>query len=86
MARDQQRVIITLDRDFAEYFYRTQEPDFGIIHLDLPIAQHFIGTINTVLQDFFAHHAGTIDLDHCLVIIDESTIQIVHPSGTQSGN
>jgi uncharacterized protein (DUF433 family) len=31
MVRDQQRVIITLDRDFAEYFYRTQEPDIGII-------------------------------------------------------
>ena len=31
MARQQQRVIITLDRDFAEYFYRTQRPSIGFV-------------------------------------------------------
>ena len=35
MARSEGRVIITLDRDFAEYFHRTSRPLIGIVYLDV---------------------------------------------------
>jgi len=83
MARQQRQVIITLDRDFAEYFYRTELPAIGIIYLDLPITHRYIPVINHVLQNFFTTHADKIDLERCLVIVTDTSVQIKHPSGDQ---
>ncbi len=83
MARRERRVIITLDRDFAEYFYRTQHPAIGVIYLDLPITHRYIPTINKVLQNFFTAHADKIDLDRCLIIVTDNLVQIIHPSDDQ---
>lgn len=78
LARTQGRVIITLDRDYAEYFSRTTHPNIGIIYLDLPNSLRYTPTINHILERFFRAQAATIDLEHSLVTIAESSITIVH--------
>jgi len=78
MARSQERVIITLDRDFAEYFHRTQRPAIGIIYLDLPNSLQTIPGINGLLAAFFRDHAEGADIEHVLVIITEREVRIAH--------
>lgn len=78
MARSQERVIITLDRDFAEYFHRTQRPAIGIIYLDLPNSLQTIPRIDGLLAAFFRDHAEGTDIEHVLVIITERVVRIAH--------
>lgn len=59
MARSLGRVIVTLDRDFAEYFHRTQRLDIGIIYLDLPNPLSTIPQINRLLAAFFRQFPKT---------------------------
>jgi predicted nuclease of predicted toxin-antitoxin system len=77
MARSNQRVIISLDRDFAEYFHRTARPDIGIIYLDLPNTLRTLPHINRILDAFFRQSAHGIDLEHSLVTITEQEVRIV---------
>jgi predicted nuclease of predicted toxin-antitoxin system len=77
MARSTGRVIITLDGDFAEFFYRTSRPDIGIIYLDLPNPLRTNPEINRLLAAFFRQHAEGVDLDHSLVVITEHEVRIV---------
>jgi predicted nuclease of predicted toxin-antitoxin system len=77
MARSEGRVIITLDRDFAEYFHRTSRPDSGIVYLDLPNSLRNIPEINRVLEAFFKQSPHDIDLEHSLVTITEHEVRIV---------
>jgi predicted nuclease of predicted toxin-antitoxin system len=79
MARSTGRVIITLDRDFAEYFHRVTQPQIGIIYLNLPNRQRYISEINQVLARFFTQHASTIELEHALVIVTGETVRIIGP-------
>ena len=78
MARSEGRVIITLDRDFAEYFHRTSRPDIGIVYLDLPNSLRNVPEINRVLEAFFKQSPHDIDLEHSLVTITEHEVRIVH--------
>jgi len=55
LARSMERVIVTMDRDFAEYFHRTQRPIIGIIYLDLPNP-----TATTNSTRFDAAHRGFV--------------------------
>ena len=77
MARSTGRVIITLDRDFAEHFHRTTRPDIGIIYLDRPNPLRTIPHINRLLEAFFRGHAEGVDLEHALVTITEHEVRIV---------
>lgn len=77
LARSQGRVIITLDRDYAEYFYRTARPSIGIIYLDLPNTHRFIDEINRILERFFEHLEEDTDLQRSLVILTDQTVSIV---------
>lgn len=79
MAQATGRVLITLDRDFAEYFYRTSEPQIGVIYLNLPNTHRTIPAINTVLERFFIAQVQSIDLDHSLVTITDRLVVIHHP-------
>jgi predicted nuclease of predicted toxin-antitoxin system len=80
MAHREQRVIITLDEDFATYFHRQTRPFVGIIHLDLPIALRFIPSINRILHTFFTEHAETVELERSLVILTGESVRILrHP-------
>ena len=76
LARHQGRVIVTLDRDYSDYFLDAPRRDIGIIHLDLPVRLRNIPSIMSVLGDFFARHAETIDLEHSLVILREDQLVI----------
>lgn len=78
LARQQERVIITLDQDYSDYFLTTSRQPIGIIYLDLPNRLRYIPTIIQILVDFFSHHAATIDLDHALVVIREDSVTIHH--------
>ena len=80
LARRQGRVVITLDRDYRDYFLDAPHRSVGVIHLDIPTRLRYIPTITRLLEAFFANHAGTIDLDHSLVIIREDDL-IVHGRG-----
>ena len=77
MARSDRRVIITLDRDFAEFFHRTAQPAIGIIYLNLPNNLRTIPGINRILEAFFRQSTDGIDLDHSLVTITEHEVRIV---------
>jgi predicted nuclease of predicted toxin-antitoxin system len=80
LARQQERVIITMDQDYSDYFLASPRPTIGIIHLELPNRLRYIPAINQILSDFFAHHAETIDLEHALVVIREDSVIIHHGS------
>jgi predicted nuclease of predicted toxin-antitoxin system len=77
MARSQRRVIITLDRDFAEFFHHTARHDIGIIYLDLPNSLRTIPHINQILVAFFRQAAHGVDLERSLVTITEHEVRIV---------
>lgn len=77
MARSGGRVIITLDRDFAEYFHRTTRPNIGIIYLDLPNSLRTVPQINRLLEAFFRQSAHDGDLDYALVTITGHDVRIV---------
>jgi predicted nuclease of predicted toxin-antitoxin system len=76
MARASQRVIVTLDRDYAEYFFRTARPGIGIIYLDLPNTHRFIPLINKLLETFMSTQAEQIDFSEALVILTPTTATI----------
>jgi predicted nuclease of predicted toxin-antitoxin system len=78
MARDQGRVIITLDRDYSDYFLAAPGRSVGIIYLDIPNRLRFIPEINRLLAAFFELHASTIELERSLVTIGEDHIVIQH--------
>ena len=69
-------MIITLDRDYSDWFFASPRQPIGIIHLDLPNRLRYIPAIIRLLADFFEHHAATIDLEHALVVIQEDRIVI----------
>lgn len=78
MARQQGRTIITLDRDYRQFFLDAPGRSVGIIYLDIPNHLRFIPEINRLLARFFEHHAASIDLDTSLVTIGEDHIVIQH--------
>jgi predicted nuclease of predicted toxin-antitoxin system len=65
------RVVITLDRDFAEYFVRSHRPQIGIVFLDLPNTHRTTPAINEVLARFFEQEAQRFDLRNGLTIVTE---------------
>jgi predicted nuclease of predicted toxin-antitoxin system len=78
LARQQGRVIITLDQDYSDYFLAAPRQPIGIIHLDLPSRLRYIPAINRLLADFFTRHAATIALEQSLVVIREDSVVIHH--------
>lgn len=78
LAREQGRVIITFDRDFAEIYHRSDPGAFGVIHLRLPNKWHLVPEVNRILERFFLELAPGIDLPHALVTITERLVSITH--------
>jgi predicted nuclease of predicted toxin-antitoxin system len=81
LARHEGRVIITMDRDFSNYFLTSSRPTVGIIYLDIPNRLRYISEINRILNDFFRHDAKNIDLEHSLVIVSEDSV-VIHTSSS----
>jgi hypothetical protein len=71
LARDQGRVIITLDVDFRDFFLNAKGSRVGTIYLDLPREFRFPREINRILDAFFATEAKHIDLENSLVILSD---------------
>ncbi len=77
LAHRSQRVVITQDRDFAEYFFRTRRQPIGIIYLNLPNHLRTVPTITDVLSRFFDAHAAQVVFADVLVVLSESEVRIV---------
>jgi predicted nuclease of predicted toxin-antitoxin system len=77
LVRAQRRVVITLDRNYSDYFLDAPTRSIGVIHLDIPTRLRYIPAINRLLASFFSQHAEGLDLEHSLVIIREDCL-IVH--------
>jgi predicted nuclease of predicted toxin-antitoxin system len=75
-ARLMRRVIITLDRDFARFAEQITRPSVGVIYLDLPNSLRYTPEIKLILGEFFRIHAPIIELEHSLVVITESAVQV----------
>ncbi|CAA9586534.1 MAG: hypothetical protein AVDCRST_MAG87-4020 [uncultured Thermomicrobiales bacterium] len=78
LARSAGRVVITLDRDFVQPFSTGERFEQGVIYLDLPNSRRYIPDIQQILGAFFQDEAGTIDLEHALVILGEDRMEIYH--------
>ncbi len=76
LVREQERVIVTFDRGFAEIFRRSDPGALGVIHLRLPNELHFVPEINRILVQFFREIAPGIDLSHARVTIAERLVSI----------
>jgi predicted nuclease of predicted toxin-antitoxin system len=77
LAKQQHRVIITLDTDFGEIYYRHERGNIGVILLRLEDESRH--AVEEVLGRFFRQAAEEIDLEHSLVVLTESTMRIVRP-------
>jgi predicted nuclease of predicted toxin-antitoxin system len=78
LARSTKRVVITLDRDYPEFFFRTRNPGIGVIYLDIPNELRRIPDVNRLLSEFFTLHASSIDLELSLVILTATEVRIHH--------
>lgn len=76
VARREDRVIVTLDRDFIEPWLATGKIDQGIIYLELAGAHRYVGSVNQILHRFFLDEASSVDLKQSIVIIREDRVLI----------
>ncbi|CAN5592529.1 hypothetical protein BH23CHL5_BH23CHL5_10190 [soil metagenome] len=53
IAKSENRVIITLDRDFVQPYLASGTIDQGVLYLDLPSHLRFVSSVNAVLERFF---------------------------------
>lgn len=68
----QGRVVITLDRDFADHVLTSNRPPVGVIYLDLPNAHRTVAAVNHVLDRFFGEEASSSILDGSLTILTDA--------------
>jgi predicted nuclease of predicted toxin-antitoxin system len=76
LAHRTHRIVITQDRDFAQYFYRTRRHPLGVIYLDLPNHLRTVPHITVILRRFFDNDADQVQFDDVLVVITESGARI----------
>lgn len=74
LAHREQRVIITLDKDFGELYHRWERGQLGVIILRL--RDESIESVNEVLGSFFRQQVDEIDLDRSLVVLDGTRVRI----------
>ena len=71
-----QRILITQDRDFADYFFRTRRRPISVIYLNLPGSDRTIAESIRVLSRFFSSHAEQIDFDDVLVTVTKTEVRL----------
>ena len=76
IAKSENRIVITLDRDFLEPYLASGKIDYGVNYLDLPAHLRYISGINGVLERFFRTHANSVDMEHSVVIIRQYDVLI----------
>lgn len=75
IAKQEHRVIITLDQDFGEIYYLRERGHVGVLVLRL--RDQTVASVNRVLAAFFQTQAHDIDLDNSLVVVDEHQVRVV---------
>lgn len=78
LAKRERRVIVTLDRDFGEIYYRRERGQIGVTVLR--VRDQTVEGINAVLERFFTSEASSIDLDHSLVIVEPDRLRVLRGS------
>jgi predicted nuclease of predicted toxin-antitoxin system len=76
LAHRTHRIVITRDRDFAQYFYRTRRYPPGVIYLDLPNHLRTVTHITAILRRFFDNDVAQVQFDDVLVVITETGARI----------
>lgn len=78
MARSMRRVIVTMDRDFADVYHRVPRSEIGIVYLDLPNTLRTVPEISRLLIEFFESLGDNDNLEHSLVVITGDHVRIIH--------
>lgn len=78
MAVREERVVITLDLDWRQWYHRRQQRPLGVIILRL--AGQTVESVNRALDDFFRTRAAAIPLDCSLDVIEAGRVRVVEPS------
>jgi predicted nuclease of predicted toxin-antitoxin system len=76
MAIATNRIIVTMDRDFAEYFHSATRIDVGIVYLNLSNRLRNIAGITRALSELFMDRALDIDFELSLVIVSDSDVEV----------
>lgn len=74
MAHRQGRVIITLDRDFANHVLTSNRPPVGVLYLNLPNMHRTVAAVNRILDRFFDIEAAGLILEGSLTILTDAGI------------
>ena len=80
LTKREDRIIVTLDRDFIEPWLATGAIDQGIIYLELSGIHRYVGSVNTILHRFFLKEATSVDLQRSIVVIHEDEV-LIHTTG-----
>jgi predicted nuclease of predicted toxin-antitoxin system len=80
MARREARIIITMDRDFSDFFLSSTAPGVGVIYLKLPRELRRIPAINRILEQFLADRERLGQLKQSLVVLTEES-STIHDRG-----
>ena len=74
-ARAEHRIIITLDEDFGEIYYRRERNAIGVIFLRLKDQSAL--PVSKRLTTFLRDEASGIDLERSLVVLSENKCRVV---------
>jgi predicted nuclease of predicted toxin-antitoxin system len=77
LAKQQGRVIITLDDDFGEIYFRRERGNIGVIYLKVQDQANSV--VTRVIERFFRTMDAEIDLARSLVVITEHRVRVVRP-------
>ena len=77
LAKSRGRVIVTLDEDFGEIYYRHERGAIGVVYLKVQDQANV--AVERVLERFFREDAAGIDLDRSLVVVPEHRGRVVGP-------
>ena len=65
------RVIITLDVDYADHVRGPNRPPVGVVFLDLTNTHRTLAAVNRVLDRFFVHLPPEVELDLALTVVTD---------------
>lgn len=77
LAKQEQRVIITFDKDFGESYYLRERGTIGVIILRLPDQRRM--AVRDILYRFFTNFAAQTALDGLLVVVEQDRVRIASP-------
>jgi predicted nuclease of predicted toxin-antitoxin system len=76
MAIATNRIIVTMDRDFAEYFHSAAQIAVGIVYLELSNRRRNVAGITSALRELFSNRSVDFDFACSLVIVSDSDVEV----------